>query len=157
MPSLLECKARQQCILALHIMGHPSLPACRRACGCSPESMPHESHVRQLAPDSIVSTAYLICLDVFPSLGSVASRKRAVSASREKRAGTRGALARMWSSATTFLYPRVKHYRKKAKLAAEAESRGLTGRQVVDAETPRREDEVVIHVTGDECCPHLSC
>ena len=34
------------------------------------------------------------------------------------------------------------------KLAADAESKGLTGRQVVDAETPRREDEVVIHVTG---------
>ena len=54
----------------------------------------------------------------------------------------------MWSSVKTFLYPRVKHHRKKMKLAADAESKGLTGRQVVDAETPRREDEVVIHVTG---------
>ncbi len=64
----------------------------------------------------------------------------------------------MWSSAKTFLYPRVKHYRKKAKLAAEAEAKGLTGRQqVIDAETPRREDEVVIHVTGGSMLKHLQC
>lgn len=60
----------------------------------------------------------------------------------------RAAVARMWSSAKTYLYPRVKHHRRRAKPAAEAESRGLTGRQVFDAETPRSGGEVVIRVTG---------
>ena len=46
-------------------------------------------------------------------------------------------MKQIWGSTKRLLYPRVKHYRKKQKPGAEPDSKGLSSRQVADAETPK--------------------
>lgn len=69
---------------------------------------------------------------------------------QKKRSRAQQELKQLWARAKAFLYPRVKHYKSRQQKAAEAESKGLKGGQVIDADTPKGEDhEVVIHMTGE--------
>ena len=82
-----------------------------------------------------------------------------VLACREKkRSRAQQKLRQLWASTKAFLYPRVKHYKSRQQKAAEAESKGLKGGQVIDAETPKGGNhEMVIHMTGEGHMLLLPC
>lgn len=79
-----------------------------------------------------------------------ASREQLLACRQKKHSMTEQKLRQLWASTKAFLYPRVKHYKSRQQKAAEAESKGLKGGQVIDAETPKGENyEMVIHMTGE--------
>ncbi|CAK0783273.1 hypothetical protein CVIRNUC_006472 [Coccomyxa viridis] len=76
---------------------------------------------------------------------------RPAHARRHRHSWLTEGVKQIWGSAKRLLYPRVKHYRKKQKPGAEPDSKGLSSRQVADAETPKSSDhDTILQVKGSK-------